>query len=385
MRPPATQLSIAFTCTLCAVACAAATQDAVPDGTLRVATFNAGLAPGDIDYAAERVEPVAQALAGLDADVVCLNEVWHQNDWDAITAATAATLPHAVHRAPDAECAVCSPVELDPLGTCVAAACADAVDEALVMCALAQCGADVQTLSGGCAGCLVGSATGGRSFTEVRDSCLGAADGSAPSYLYDCGYDTGILSALDVIESETLVLDSYLVHASVDYARVSTELGPADVFCTHLASSVSEIEYRGAFGDWDGEHAHQIAQLLDFIEEKTAEGGIALLLGDLNTSPGVQATELPAAREADYARLLDAGLTNPYLAQDDVACLSCEDNTLRPGKRAYIDDHILVRGYAGPTQAERIFDAPVSIDVDGSAVETNLSDHYGLALVLGTP
>ena len=41
-----------------------------------VVTYNVGLARGFVDYADQRAEPVAAAVAALDADVVCLQEVW---------------------------------------------------------------------------------------------------------------------------------------------------------------------------------------------------------------------------------------------------------------------------------------------------------------------
>ncbi|MEZ4466463.1 MAG: hypothetical protein R3F43_18935 [bacterium] len=44
--------------------------DAGAPAALTVATYNAGLAEGFVDYAAQRATPVAQALAGLDLDIV---------------------------------------------------------------------------------------------------------------------------------------------------------------------------------------------------------------------------------------------------------------------------------------------------------------------------
>jgi hypothetical protein len=49
------------------------------------ATYNAGLARGFVDYAGARTQPVADAVARLDSDVVCLQEVWlyedEQGEW----------------------------------------------------------------------------------------------------------------------------------------------------------------------------------------------------------------------------------------------------------------------------------------------------------------
>lgn len=351
---------------------------------LRVATWNTGLAPGDIALADDRLQPAAEAISMLDVSLVCLQEVWRQDDWDAIAAAAVESLPTEVRHLPDAQCAACSPVELDPLAACLAASCAGAVDDALVSCAIDSCGEDVQTLSGGCAGCLVGAATDGRTIEEVTAACVGAdPEQAAPSYLYDCGFDTGILTSLEVQTSETHVLDSYLVRAAVDHARVVTELGPVDVFCTHLASGIAEFEYRGAHGDWNGEQAHQIDQLLDFVASKSDGERPALLLGDLNNGPALEEAGLVAVRPEHYARLLEAGFDNPYAAQDDVACTAgCPDDTFSDdGSEPKLIDHVLVRGFES-SKGERIMTESKTIDVGAESVTTSLSDHYGLQLTI---
>ena len=43
---------------------------------LKLTTYNAGLAHTFVKYATERVEKVAEGLAQLDSDVICLQEVW---------------------------------------------------------------------------------------------------------------------------------------------------------------------------------------------------------------------------------------------------------------------------------------------------------------------
>src|SRR4051812_18396889 len=61
---------------------------AAPSSSFRAATFNAGLAVGVVKLASERAEPVAAALPNLDADFICLQEVWLDEHWKRIVAAT---------------------------------------------------------------------------------------------------------------------------------------------------------------------------------------------------------------------------------------------------------------------------------------------------------
>lgn len=349
---------------------------------LRVGTYNAGLAPGDIAYVDERLPEIASALGEQRLDLICLQEVWRQEDYETLSEAIAERFPNQVRSAPDAECAQCSPVELDPLGECIEASCADAVDGDLVGCAVAVCGGDVEQLSGGCAGCLIGAATDGRSFGEVRDACVGGGGDGVASYLYDCSFDTALATSLEVVDSASLVLDSYLVRSAVEYARVESDMGEVDVFCTHLASSIGEFEYRGDFEDWEAEQLNQIELLLEFVDAKSALDGVAIVLGDLNTAPAIEAAGIPARWPDHYQRLVDAGFDNPYVRQDDVACTSCPDNTFREGQGPRLVDHILIRGHLGPTDGSQFMTERVEIEVGGATIETNLSDHNGLELEL---
>jgi endonuclease/exonuclease/phosphatase family metal-dependent hydrolase len=69
-----------------------------------VASFNVGLAFGYVPEASARVVPITEAIAELDADVVCLQELWLEQDaegnWtsgtiEAVLGGTASTFEHA--------------------------------------------------------------------------------------------------------------------------------------------------------------------------------------------------------------------------------------------------------------------------------------------------
>ena len=47
-------------------------------------TFNTALAGAFIPYEAERRQPIAEAMAATDADIICLQEVWNQADKEMI-------------------------------------------------------------------------------------------------------------------------------------------------------------------------------------------------------------------------------------------------------------------------------------------------------------
>lgn len=71
--------------------------------SLRVATFNAGLAYGFVDHADLRAPLLGPALEALDADVVCLQEVWTNADAQALMDAVKDTYPYQYREVPSDE------------------------------------------------------------------------------------------------------------------------------------------------------------------------------------------------------------------------------------------------------------------------------------------
>src|SRR5690606_27482063 len=63
---------------------------------IRVDTFNVGLAGAFVPNEATRREPVIAAVAAMESDIVCLQEVWEQSDKDRIRDAALAQFPHIV-------------------------------------------------------------------------------------------------------------------------------------------------------------------------------------------------------------------------------------------------------------------------------------------------
>lgn len=119
---------------------------------LRAGTFNAGLAPAFAPLVAERTEPVINALTSNSSslDVLCVQEFWLAEHWQALAASVASELPHALRLAPRPGTGSCSAEELGALGQCLQTACPDASGENLVACATTNCAAEVTALNPGC-------------------------------------------------------------------------------------------------------------------------------------------------------------------------------------------------------------------------------------------
>jgi endonuclease/exonuclease/phosphatase family metal-dependent hydrolase len=342
---------------------------------LRVGTRNAGLAPGNVPLVDERAPHVATALGAGGLDVLCVQELWRMEDWAALTAAAAGTLPASVRQPPMPVMAGCETGELDPLVACAGRECAGLAGGPLADCALSRCGGEVGGLSGGCVGCVVEEVGHGSGVPAIVAACEGSG---GDGYLYGAAFDTGILTAAEVLESSSRVLDSYLVRAGVDHALIATGAGPLHVFCTHLASNIPEVTYAGEHGSWEGEQSRQIDQLLSFIDETVAAGEPVLLLGDLNTGPEIGPAGIMARWPDHYGRLIAAGFTNPYAARRDVACTACPENTLRADDAMpRLIDHVLVRDLSLRVRCDRFLDEEV--EIGGVPSPTHLSDHFGVA------
>jgi len=342
---------------------------------LRVATYNGGLAVGSVAHWEERMAPQVAALGAADIDLLCVQEFWVY--WEQLTEATAATLPTTVHLPPIEDCQppACTPEEAEPLDECMTAHCDGLTGTELVDCGSAQCMDEINNVSGPCLQCLLANADGG--LPGIREACVSTDPSSGSSYLYDCAYDTGILTSLPVVAQQSQPLDSYYVTAAVDFARIDTGAGEIDVFCTHLGSAI--FDYEGEHGSWKGEQSAQIDQLLAFIEDHNDGTRPAVLLGDLNNGPAIDSAGIVSEWPDHYQRLLDAGFTNPYAEQADVDCTFCPDNTLRDDNSdPRLLDHILWRHPPAAVHTARFMSETVTLDTDDGSVESNYSDHYGL-------
>jgi endonuclease/exonuclease/phosphatase family metal-dependent hydrolase len=340
---------------------------------VRAATFNAALAPAFAPLVAERTEPVISALTSSSSslDLLCVQEFWLAEPWQALAASVASELPHAVRLAPRPGAGSCSAEELGALGQCLQTTCPDATGENLVACATTNCAAEVTALNPGCLSCVMNH------ITEDFSTCVGPEVDADPA-IYGGAFDVGLLSRLPIVDHDSKELSSYFVRAAVLYAKLDVPgAGPVHAFCTHLGSPLDIVPYAGNYGSWHDEQRQQVNELLAFIHEKTGDTGRVLVLGDMNNGPAQGAIQGEWAD--NYAALTASGLVDPYVSQADATCTWCGDNTYHPGATPTLVDHILVRGFDdATTRITRSYVDPVTFDLDDGSITANLSDHYGL-------
>lgn len=349
---------------------------------LTVATFNAGIARGFVNHAGPRVPAVATALADIDVDVLCLQEVWDVPDREAIEAG--AGLAHTYNIPADAgECegSACTDDEVDPLLACYAPNCADAPPGTIVECANEFCPDQVSSLSGPCITCIAGALTDEATIDDLIGAC-GPEANAAGCYAYDGSFGTDIVSRYPLADTDALVFESSLNRRAALYARIpDTPQGEVHVFCTHLSAVFENIPHPGEAdgGTWEAEQRAQIEAMRAWIDEKAGDGKV-IVMGDFNTGPAVADRVL--AEVPDNYEALIAGFDPTYSGQDDADCTFCGDNPLVTGvdrDKSVLLDHVLIRGFAGASSTGAvILDQQITLDIDGMPVEAALSDHYGV-------
>ncbi len=343
---------------------------------LTFTTFNAGLAVAFVPSAHERAPLVADAVAGLDSDVVCLQEVWLPEHVDLVRKAAKGRFDHTWFPEPDQldmTAPACADAEIDPLVSCIETSCGGVCDDELVDCLFANCVLDFLGLGDTCTTCVMAH-VGNAEPAEVAATCK--AGGIA--YAYGGSFGTGILSKYP-IEVEHIVLDSTTNRRGLAHAVVDAPDGPVDAWCTHLTAGLSAIPYTGPFESWEAEQAAQVAQFADLLADAPDP---VVVMGDLNNGPATHDAE--AEFEENY-QVVSAGFDDPYVEQDG-RCTFCPDNHLSSVDTDAVGrliDHVLVRGFeASEVAVRRELDKALPIESCGATIDGNYSDHYGVSVTL---
>ena len=343
---------------------------------LSVATFNVGMARGYVDHAAERLEPIIEAIRSLEeTDVLCVQEIWNDEDIDALKAGVSETFPESfMHRTrlsdfSDGESngPACTAAETEPLVACAVPLCDGEAD--LASCVLSNCGDEFNAASAQCQEC----AAGNLGLGNVPDIVAACTSGDAAEYVYDGHNGLLLLSKTPILNTSTTNLASFLTVRSILYGEVSG-LGIA---CTHLTATLSDPVYNGDYESYGDENAAQVDALIEFTEA-AAGNRPAVIAGDFNNGPEV-GSEIMAALPENFARFEAAGWSDVSIDSGEALCTWCSDNgLLSEGTRNRMLDHIVVKG-ATSSDYVRLFDERLDIEgADGETLNVSLSDHYGL-------
>lgn len=343
---------------------------------LTVVSYNAGFAVGFVRSTEERLAVTSDAIAALDADVICLQEVWLPEHVSAVATAAAANFPEQYFPAAQQESGDSPACEDDTyVFECARTECGDMCADDLVDCVLDSCGFALLGLDATCQNCVMANVGG--TIDEVEEACLTGDE----HYAFGGSFGTGILSKHPLSGTEELVFDSTLNRRSALHTTVAAPGGDLDVYCTHLTAVFGpSIPYPRDSGTWSSEQQTQFDELIAWVDSSAGTGRVALL-GDLNAGP---ATADSVAVEPDsWAKVEATDLADVY-ADLDGRCTFCPDN---PINSAYPDgdgellDHALLRGMTA-TSATRVLDTIIQTESCGETIDAGYSDHYGVSATI---
>ncbi len=351
-----------------------------PANTLTVAAFNVGMARGYVDHAAERFEPIIEAVAGLeDVDVLCLQELWSDDDITPFLEGVGETFPESyMYRTRLTDFPVeegaeppCTMEEIVPLVECSVPLC-DGNDD-LTTCVLTNCGEQFNALSAECQGCAAGN-IGLGNVPEIVEVCT---SGTGDRYSYDGHNGLMILSKTPITNIDFAVMPSFLTVRGILYG----EVGGVGIACSHLTPTLEEPVYSGEYDSYDAENAAHVDQIIAFVDDKRADLP-AIIAGDFNAGPAVGDT-ITGDLADNFAKFGAAGWADVSIDSGAPLCTWCADNPLSDsGIADTMLDHIMVKNVDAGGYA-RIFDGRLDVPIeDGSMANICLSDHYGLRATL---
>jgi len=408
---------------LLAATVAACSDDPAPAPTSNTVTadsFNVGLAGAFIPFEAQRRAAMGPALANNPADIVCLQEVWREEDKDAIVAATRARFPYVARTAHDLATPVTTDIDpmcaVPPVPTtppCSSMALRTALDDGLrcltancnttpgnesgqttsTACAQTQCIGQVGALITSteadalrCYGCLA-SALPTESFSSIRTLCTGNPNAGLA---FNGRNGVMILSKHPLSDVETLVVPGTWNRRVITRATATL---PGNrrvaVYCNHLTPVFDNVAfpYTGRHGcgevgrtGWATEQLAQERRLVQWVNQ-TAGTTPALILGDFNTGPASAGVTAEAGENYDYLRMQ---LTPALPANYAPTCTYCPDNVLNGMRTEPVwIDHVFLKNL--PATAVRSFErtyTDTSVVVPAAPGRVHLSDHYGVRVVL---
>jgi endonuclease/exonuclease/phosphatase family metal-dependent hydrolase len=396
-----------------------------------VDTFNVALAGAFIPFEMERRQPISDAIAASDADILCLQEVWEQADKEAIRDAVAETFPHAALFDDNLDTIVDDPTDQQgeepptPMGVpcpdqdvgddnildqmnqaidCLKANCSTIPDSEEGRTTSAECAA--AACVGEVAGLLFGNAEQQRCYasviTQLPTETFGyMREASATIENQDLAFrgqnGVMILSRHPLKDATNWVIPGTWNRRNFLSATVELPNGAElDTYCNHLTpifnpTGINTFPYTGQYGDgmtgpegWQAEQELQAQKLIDYVSDISGARP-AVILGDLNAGHAFPAQDIVAEGEATLD-LLETAFTPAYTADYAPLCTFCSTNPVTNPT----DDPLATSGWIDHIQlynlsvdavlsTERIYDEDV-VPVGGEMVP--LSDHFGMRSII---
>jgi len=393
------------------------------EDTYIIDTFNIGLAGSFVPFEQQRLQPVMEAVASLNSDVVCVQEVWRKRDKEKLAEIAKANFPYAVWFEHDFDTEVDDPADAHgmvppaptepPCGVQGTKEKFEAVLQCLLdncstlpgqregkvttaTCAEEKCFVEAASLLAGaeqdkrCYGCAV---------TSLPEDTLGRIEEKCTTnpkaaLAFDGQSGVMILSRHPLINAEDWVLPATWNRRVILRATAKLPAGEVDVYCNHLAPVFFDVAfpYTGDYGDgktgpdaWAAEQKLQAEKLHAWLLKYSADRQ-AIVLGDFNASLEFRENGrmVTRAEGPETVTLLQQHYTEAIPPDYPPACTFCSSNVLtgltKEWESAWVD-HIFLHGISDQSilSAQRtLLDNTIRIENEGEELWVPVSDHYGM-------
>jgi len=377
-------------------------RDDIQADPLTVTSYNVGLALNFVPYTKERLPVNEELLADYDSDVLCLQEVWLEEDVEAIERALIDDYPYIYTVEPEqvfSDEAPCTDEEIADFADCGNTQCPDLSGNDLVACAQAQCLAELVGLPPSCFDAVVATVA----IPDITvDILVDTVTQPAGKFTYDGALGLILASRheLQQREFQDFIEDSSTSHRGALYAEINVNEQSHVVGCTHSTANLSAtIPYpeSGKHGSWEGENRFMQEQMIAYVNDKAGDKPI-FFGGDFNCSIANASNGVDAEFPANCQLWLDDGFVDA--AAEQLPCTFCNDENLILQQGSGTDntllDHVFVKNLetSDSIVADRIFDDPVSIEAldppselqpEDSPMMTHPSDHFAVELDIRLP
>lgn len=359
--------------------------------TLNLLTFNAGLAHSYVPYASLRREKIIEALKEGNSDIVCLQEVWTEDDRKEFIEKLKDQFPYihasSIIQKRASQKPVCQVFELfgeNKYGRCMVSKCLKQAGDSLTQCLLEKCQGPLLELkisNNDCANALLAQV--GKSI-PVALYHLFTPFSFAGIFAYEGSDGLLLLSKYPIEKKELFNWDdlSTINKRSTLFAEIKIKNKNHSVLCTHLTANLEkDVPYVGKNKSWEYENSLQIDQLIKFTKGLSPP---VYLMGDFNCSIKIKSAQVDPDFEKNCQKLFSK-FSSPVL-NINPQCTFCRDNLLNSGKgegNLMIDHIFLNEGI--PKKVDIAFKEKIMIKEEEKEIETQLSDHYGVSLQLGHP
>jgi len=370
--------------------CSFLVTQAYANNGLTITTWNLGLAHSYVRYASQRIPPIIEALKKHDTDVLCVQEVWNQEDIDILKNSLKDiytynfVMPFKQKKAKQLPaCGAYRFLGPHSVGLCLLSKCRKKVGDELTDCVLNTCGKAIDRLKKKDRICAEAF------FAQVGKSAFkGFATVLTPLkraglFTYEGSNGLAIFSKYPLLDVTGFSMDneSTLSRRSVLYANVKKDNQNHHVACTHLSANLANVPYTGLFESWVDESYHQAQLMTAMVEEKAGTEPI-FLAGDFNCSFEDLAAGIAPEATKTCGHFISEGYFSKMLEQAE--CTFCESNTLvlDAWEKDKMIDHIFVKNVDTSKLATQvIMKEPVTIKNEaGVDILSNLSDHFGVHL-----